>query len=259
MLDFWIVRLSSVPWSAGIMIAGGFTSRHKDKYCVEWALCHIWGSIVYQWSFVHIHSMSNQWCKHILGHFYLAADLHIYVQTKNVSGRLLVGLRWWNEVTDDGGNWRFESLTEVWCAAASSPLHVIQTSPPFAQAKHKDASQTTVFKKSVQYTDDEMLQAHQEDSQNCRARDWSTRRTLPAFGGRCTWWWASDACQDLYLSKHNLLQRKRSNDRTPNDRNPTIEHPTTLVTLFLVVQIGGNAESEAILAYHLGHCSLLLG
>lgn len=32
--------------------------------------------------------------------------------TKNVSGRLLVGLRWWNEVTDDGGNWRFESLAE---------------------------------------------------------------------------------------------------------------------------------------------------
>ena len=33
-------------------------------------------------------------------------------QTKNVSGRLLVGLRWWNEVTDTGSNWRFESLEE---------------------------------------------------------------------------------------------------------------------------------------------------
>ncbi|KAK9824620.1 hypothetical protein WJX72_011780 [[Myrmecia] bisecta] len=32
--------------------------------------------------------------------------------TKNVSGRLLVGLRWWNEVTDEGSNWRFESLAE---------------------------------------------------------------------------------------------------------------------------------------------------
>ena len=33
------------------------------------------------------------------------------LQTKNVAGRLLVGLRWWNEVTDAGGsNWRFESL-----------------------------------------------------------------------------------------------------------------------------------------------------
>eukprot|EP00053_Salpingoeca_punica_P003637 m.44367 g.44367 ORF g.44367 m.44367 type:complete len:209 (+) comp12320_c0_seq3:142-768(+) len=29
---------------------------------------------------------------------------------KNISGRLLVGLRWWNEVSDDGeSKWRFES------------------------------------------------------------------------------------------------------------------------------------------------------
>jgi hypothetical protein len=29
---------------------------------------------------------------------------------KNVSGRLLVGLRWWNEITEDGKNeWVFES------------------------------------------------------------------------------------------------------------------------------------------------------
>jgi len=29
---------------------------------------------------------------------------------KNVSGRMLVGLRWWNEVKDDGSNeWIFES------------------------------------------------------------------------------------------------------------------------------------------------------
>ncbi len=31
-------------------------------------------------------------------------------QTKNVAGRLLVGLRYWNEVTDEGSNWRFETL-----------------------------------------------------------------------------------------------------------------------------------------------------
>ena len=42
------------------------------------------------------------------------------VQTKNVSGRLLVGLRWWNEVTDEGGNWRFESLAEVVLSPPSS-------------------------------------------------------------------------------------------------------------------------------------------
>lgn len=38
-------------------------------------------------------------------------------QTKNISGRLLVGMRWWNDVGDDhtneGSNWRFESLAEV--------------------------------------------------------------------------------------------------------------------------------------------------
>ena len=35
------------------------------------------------------------------------------VQVKNVSGRLMVGLRWWNEVSETGGNeWKFESLQE---------------------------------------------------------------------------------------------------------------------------------------------------
>lgn len=30
---------------------------------------------------------------------------------KNVSGRLLVGLRWWNEINDDGtSKWIFESV-----------------------------------------------------------------------------------------------------------------------------------------------------
>lgn len=39
---------------------------------------------------------------------FLALDFWI---TKNVSGRLLVGLRWWNEVKEDGTNvWVFESL-----------------------------------------------------------------------------------------------------------------------------------------------------
>jgi len=34
--------------------------------------------------------------------------------TKNISGRLLVGLRWWNEVREDGSNeWIFESLQET--------------------------------------------------------------------------------------------------------------------------------------------------
>lgn len=39
---------------------------------------------------------------------------YVALQTKNISGRFLVGLRWWNEVTADGSNWRFESLGEVY-------------------------------------------------------------------------------------------------------------------------------------------------
>ena len=32
---------------------------------------------------------------------------------KNITGRLLVGLRWWNEIRDDGSEqWVFESLDE---------------------------------------------------------------------------------------------------------------------------------------------------
>ncbi|KAM7275328.1 hypothetical protein ACFE04_017194 [Oxalis oulophora] len=32
---------------------------------------------------------------------------------KNVSGRILVGLRWWNEINDDGESiWKFESLDQ---------------------------------------------------------------------------------------------------------------------------------------------------
>jgi hypothetical protein len=34
--------------------------------------------------------------------------------TKNVTGRLLVGLRWWNEVREDGSNiWIFESKPDA--------------------------------------------------------------------------------------------------------------------------------------------------
>lgn len=35
------------------------------------------------------------------------------MQTKNITGRLLVGLRWWNEANDTGSAWRFETLVEV--------------------------------------------------------------------------------------------------------------------------------------------------
>ena len=33
--------------------------------------------------------------------------------TQNVSGRLLVGLRWWTEVAEDGSSvWRYDSLSD---------------------------------------------------------------------------------------------------------------------------------------------------
>ena len=50
---------------------------------------------------------------HCLMHDKLNSWVLVWLQTKNISGRFLVGLRWWNEVTDDGSNWRFETLTEV--------------------------------------------------------------------------------------------------------------------------------------------------
>ncbi len=41
----------------------------------------------------------------------LAAD---FWTVKNVSGRLLVGLRWWNEIKEDGTNeWIFESVEVI--------------------------------------------------------------------------------------------------------------------------------------------------
>lgn len=39
----------------------------------------------------------------------LALDFWV---NKNVTGRLLVGLRWWNEANDTGSAWRFETLPE---------------------------------------------------------------------------------------------------------------------------------------------------
>ena len=62
---------------------------------------------------------------YLLGSYILSDFVLIFVATvlalafdfwvvKNVSGRLLVGLRWWNEVTDDGSStWIFESLSDT--------------------------------------------------------------------------------------------------------------------------------------------------
>jgi len=55
----------------------------------------------------------------IIGVIFLALDFWV---TKNVSGRLLVGLRWWNEVKEDGTSvWIFES------AASDAQTHPVQS------------------------------------------------------------------------------------------------------------------------------------
>ena len=59
-------------------------------------------------------------CKPILGvHSFVTNFIVLLVMTsadfwvvKNVTGRLLVGLRWWNDVSDEGSGWRFEALEE---------------------------------------------------------------------------------------------------------------------------------------------------
>ena len=50
-------------------------------------------------------------CVHELVHNHHNHEL--ILQVKNVTGRRLVGLRWWNEANDSGSAWRFESAPEV--------------------------------------------------------------------------------------------------------------------------------------------------
>ena len=46
---------------------------------------------------------------------------------KNISGRLLVGLRWWNEVKEDGSEvWIFESKNESALAKVSKHFSLVQ-------------------------------------------------------------------------------------------------------------------------------------
>jgi len=56
--------------------------------------------------------------------------------TKNITGRLMVGLRWWNDISEDGkSTWRFETLPDkekdrldhtdsavFWCGIIIEPL-----------------------------------------------------------------------------------------------------------------------------------------
>jgi hypothetical protein len=61
------------------------------------------------------------------------------VQVKNISGRILVGLRWWNEVTEEGeSHWKFESL-DVEVRAAHLSNRMPHWGPSTYAASHLDA------------------------------------------------------------------------------------------------------------------------
>lgn len=73
-------------------------------------LTYLFASYLFQQSFV---------VPFIIGVIFLALDFWV---TKNVSGRFLVGLRWWNEIKEDGSNvWIFES------AASETQTHPVQS------------------------------------------------------------------------------------------------------------------------------------
>jgi hypothetical protein len=57
----------------------------------------------------------------------VSQDSNAAKQVKNVTGRKLVGLRWWNEANDSGSAWRFESAPEVHtlCVFMASPCFLI--------------------------------------------------------------------------------------------------------------------------------------
>jgi hypothetical protein len=48
-------------------------------------------------------------------------------QVKNVTGRYLVGLRFWNEAVEGGSAWRFETLREVCIGIMWHWWHDMQT------------------------------------------------------------------------------------------------------------------------------------
>ena len=62
----------------------------------------------------------------------LLAALDFWV-VKNVSGRILVGLRWWNEINDLGESiWKFESLDQevsitLYAFLESTYIHLISS------------------------------------------------------------------------------------------------------------------------------------
>jgi hypothetical protein len=68
----------------------------------------------------------------------LLAAIDFWV-VKNVSGRILVGLRWWNEINDEGESvWKFECLDAEVCIniLLSFSLFWCKCSAPLNQTVH---------------------------------------------------------------------------------------------------------------------------
>mmetsp|Transcript_17730 Transcript_17730/g.29797 ORF Transcript_17730/g.29797 Transcript_17730/m.29797 type:complete len:176 (+) Transcript_17730:318-845(+) len=85
-----MINFSSLPHPRTAMFHVGF----KAAALVVYLLCE-WFVSAYVFNFISIVTL-------------LALD---FWTVKNVSGRLLVGLRWWNEVTEEGDSvWKYESL-----------------------------------------------------------------------------------------------------------------------------------------------------
>lgn len=69
--------------------------------------------------------MSNFVIIFVITVFLSALDFWV---VKNVSGRILVGLRWWNEINDLGESvWKFESLDQEVCTWIKTFVHVFMS------------------------------------------------------------------------------------------------------------------------------------
>jgi hypothetical protein len=71
--------------------------------------------LVIQGSAIAFYILSSLLFNYFAIHFVITVLLEAldFWVVKNVSGRILVGLRWWNEVTEQGESiWRYESLPQ---------------------------------------------------------------------------------------------------------------------------------------------------
>lgn len=85
----------------------GVGVRHPTA-CIFHAFFKI-ASVFYYFTCTWVFQVHNFIINFVVLLLLVSADFWI---TKNVTGRFLVGLRWWNDVSDEGDGWRFETLEE---------------------------------------------------------------------------------------------------------------------------------------------------